>query len=439
MKNVNISEGMNLHLLRTDKFNTVTIVFLIRRKLSKDEVTLNALIPKVLIRGCEKYPSSKSISIKTEMMFGASVDTEIMKKGDEQIIELYMEVYDKKDTISEAIEFAKEILLKPLVCDGGFNEDYVNSEKANLYNEIKSRINDKKEYAKQRCIELMFKNEPFGLYGDGYIEDLDSINRMNLYEHYKKILQESPMEIMVLGNVSQEFIIDKLKEQFSEIERNNTINICFEKSNLNVEAVKGYKEKIEVNQGKLCMGFRTGILADSNDYFALLVGNEILGGGANSKLFANVREKQSLCYYINSIIFRFKSTIFIQSGIENKDYQRVSKMIVKEVNNVKRGGFTRIDLANAKKTLINNFLAMADYNNMTMDFYTNQIIIDDKKDIKDFVSIINGVSKRDVISAFENVKADTVYFLGGENWWKRLFIWKRLGMFAAMSFLRKSS
>ncbi len=410
MNTINIQNGINLHIIPTEKFKTVSMAMLIRRPLNRDEVTINTLIPSLLKHGSNKYKTLGDVYKQTESMYGAIFDAVVLKKGEEQIIQLFIEVLNKDDLVYEAIDFLGEIALRNLVVDGEFDGALIAVEKENLKAIIASRINDKKEYAKLRCVEEMFKTEPFGLYGDGYAEDIDGL--CNIYAHYQSILKTSPIEFICIGAVDEQAVAEKLRHDFC-IERGEIVQMpALNVSNTQGDA-KTVFEQADISQGKLCMGLRTGISPVGDEFYALLVASEILGGGANSKLFVNVREKESLCYYINSFIYRFKMSIMIQSGVDEANYEKAVSLIQNEIRAIAEGNISDIEFDNAVQSIIKKLVSTVDYPSATMDYYLTQFILNDTNGIEDAVEKIKTVRKEDVQNSFQNIQTDTIYFLKG--------------------------
>ncbi len=419
MNIINIEKGVNLHLIKTEKFNTTAAAILVRRSIKRDEATFNAILPYVLKRGCMKYDSLRKINIRLEEMYGATFESCVIKKGEEQILQFFCETVNCENIFFETLEFLNEILFNPVIINNGFKKEWVDGEKENLKNEIDSRLNNKKEYAKQRLIEEMCKDEPFGIYGDGYKEDLDKINEKNLYEYYIKILNESPIEIMIVGDINENDTVKYIKEIF-KFKRENIIDIPLADYNFNVKNKNNIQENADVSQGKLCIGMRTGVKPVGKSYYALLAANEIFGGSANSKLFVNVREKNSLCYYINSFVYRFKSIICIQSGISPNDYDKVIDMINKELDGIKKGNFNDSEFKSAISGLIKNYSGIGDYTTGIMDFYLAQYMLNDDNNLNDILDLINNIDKNDIIESVSNICIDTIYFLrSSENAYKR--------------------
>ena len=407
--------GINIKVIDTNKFKTICIAFLLRQSLDREYVTYNAMLSKILTMGCEKYKTIKDISIKTEEMYGAYIHSDILKKGDNQIIEFLIEFAEDKVNLEEIILFLKEIILNPLTEDNGFKEEYFEKAKQLTKDTIYSRQNDKKELAKDRCIETMCKNEKFGILADGYIEDLENkINNKKLYNHYKNILKTSEIDIFVIGNVKRDTIENVVKKHFNIEER------CYKP--LKTEFV--YKDKVRENtviekcnitQGKLCMAYRTNIPANNQYFIPLLVANEILGGGSGSMLFNNVREKESLCYYINSFVYIFKGIIFIESGVDVKQYEKTIKHIGDNVDNIIKGNFSDEHIKIAKNNLCKKYRQIVDYNTATIDYYYTNYLASIEMPICEIIEKINDVTKEDIKKSLENIYLDTCYFMKGDE------------------------
>ncbi len=392
-----------------DKFKTVLISAVIRMPLERKFVTYNALLPYVLKRGSLKYNSIRNINMKTDELNGAIFDANVVKKGEEQIIQFFIEVIDDKEIVKNTIEFLSEVMLKPYVENGHFKKEYVEDEKEFLKDEIDGRKNDKKEFAKLRCIEIMCKNEPFGIYGDGYIEDLENINEKNLYQHYCNVMSQYSIEFYYVGDIDDDIFKSYVQEYFdcsTECNRKFESNIIYDK-----QEVKKVCEEEGLSQGRLCIGIRTDVEPNSDDFFALLVANEIFGGGASSKLFLKLREENGLCYYVNSFVYRFKTIMFVQAGIKKEDFEKSVETIKQCIEEVKNGDFEKSDFQNAVASLSKKYLSTFDYQSGIIDFNLSQNILDYKINIDDAMKKLKNVSIEDVSDVMSKVYIDTIYFL----------------------------
>lgn len=416
MSFIQIEEGINIKTISTKKFKTIAFAVLIRQKLNRKTATFNAVLSNILLNGSEKYKTVRDINIKIEEMAGSDFYGDIIKKGDNQILEFLIEFPENKVEIDEAMEFLAEIILKPLTENNGFNKEYLKLAKQSVKDTIKSGINNKKDFAKKRCIELMCKNEPFGIFAEGYLEDLESetINANNLFEHYKKIISESEIDFVAIGNITEEDLKSSVKKYFN-IENRKFKKAETEFFKKEAQSPNFVEEKFGITQGKLCMGFRTGIKPTDKNFLPLLVANEILGGGSSSKLFKNVREKESLCYYINSFIFMFKGIIFIQSGVDFNKYEKVTQYIEKEIENITNCKVDEVEFQNAINSLEKKYLSIEDYNTSVMDYYYTGALAGINMDINDMVKKIKSVEKDEACNTLKNAWLDTCYFMKGDE------------------------
>lgn len=415
LKTLEIGKNVKLTLIPESKFKTNLISVYIQRKLDRNEVTKNALLPGILKSGCNKYKTLGQLTDREEELYGSYLHAGASKRGESQVLGFSIlsvnEKYLDEKILGQCIEFLNEIINNPLVIDGGFNEEYLNIEKEILKDSIMSIINDKGNYAMKRTNEIMFEGEPYSINGKGYIEDLDNIDRVSLYEHYKEVLKTSPIEIMIEGEFEESEVVELIKEKF-QFDRGNIIDIPKEEYYKEVEKVKEVKENMDIAQGKLVMGYRCNVdYLDEEKYYSLLLGSRILGGGADSKLFINVREKESLCYTIYSTIQKSKSTMMVCSGIEAQNYEKTVNLVKEQVQKLKDGDITESEISNAKIAFINSLNSLNDEIGRISDFYFSQSISKNKSDLDQIKNMINKSTKEDIVEAVKNIELDTIYFL----------------------------
>ena len=415
LKTLEIGKNVKLTLIPESKFKTNLISVYIQRKLDRNEVTKNALLPGILKSGCNKYKTLGQLTDREEELYGSYLHAGASKRGESQVLGFSIlsvnEKYLDEKILGQCIEFLNEIINNPLVIDGGFNEEYLNIEKEILKDSIMSIINDKGNYAMKRTNEIMFEGEPYSINGKGYIEDLDTIDRVSLYEHYKEVLKTSPIEIMIEGEFEESEVVELIKEKF-QFDRGNIIDIPKEEYYKEVDEVKEVKENMDIAQGKLVMGYRCNVdYLDEEKYYSLLLGSRILGGGADSKLFINVREKESLCYTIYSTIQKSKSTMMVCSGIEAQNYEKTVNLVKEQVQKLKDGDITESEISNAKIAFINSLNSLNDEIGRISDFYFSQSISKNKSDLDQIKNMINKSTKEDIVEAVKNIELDTIYFL----------------------------
>lgn len=415
---IDIKNGIKLHTIKTEKFKTNLIAVMLTTKLDRKNVTKNALIPAVLRRGTKFMQTQEEINKKMEDMYGASFDCGLDKTGDNQILKFYMETVnneflpqDAENMIKSSIEKIFEIIFNPYLENGVFKKEYVEQEKENIKQIIDGKIDSKARYALDRCIEEMYKNEPFGLYKFGYVEDLKDINEKNLYEYYLELIKTCKIDIYISGIVDEN--IQNIIKQNENIEKLQERKPDFKEFELvkkeNGEA-KEIQESMEVTQGKLILGLDVNIL-DKDARYKIIIYNSLLGGSANSKLFQNVREKASLAYTASSSYYRFKNNIFINCGIDIPNYQKALEIIKKQIEDMKNGDFTDEEIKNAKNGIIASIKTIDDEQDTEITYYFGQELSGTKTNLEEYIENIQKVNKADVLEVAKQISIDTIYFL----------------------------
>ncbi len=417
-KQIEIKKGIKLNILQTNKFKTNLIAIMLTTKLDRENVTKNALIPAVLKRGTKTLKTQEEINKKLEEMYGASLDCGLDKTGDNQVLKFYIEsvndeflAENSENMLKESLENLLEFVLNPYLENDGFKKEYVEQEKENLKQIIEGKIDNKARYALDRCIEEMYKNQPYGLYKYGYIEDMENINEKNLYEQYKKLINSCKIDIFVSGIVDEgiENIIkenENIKKLQDRIPEYNKIEISEKKS----EKENAVQESMEVTQGKLVIGMDLDV--DNEDFrYDIMIYNSIFGGSANSKLFQNVREKASLAYTASSSYYRFKNNIFINCGIEIKNYDKALEIIKQQIEDMKKGDFTEEEVENAKKGIIASIKTIDDEQDTEITYFFSQELSNSKCSVEQYMDNIRAVTKEKVIDIANKVSINTVYFL----------------------------
>ena len=363
-------------------------------------------------------PTSAQISQELEEMYGASFDNGIDKTGDNQILKFYIESINDKylpreneNILKLSIDKLLEIVFNPLTENGMFKEEYVKQEKENIKRIIEGKADNKARYAIDRCIEEMYKNQPYGLYKYGYIEDIENIDSRTLYEHYEKIKSECKIDIFISGNVED--------TDFKIVEENeNVLKLNERTPKYNVKGIeekeskpeKEIVEEMEVTQGKIVIGLDLH-LQDEEQRYDVLVYNAILGGSANSKMFQEVREKASLAYTAGSSYIRYKSNIFIKCGIEIKNYDKAIEIIKKQLQDMKDGVFTDEDIENAKKGIISTIRSIDDEQDTEITYFFGQELTNNKISLEDYISKVQNVTKDGIVRIAQSITINTIYFL----------------------------
>lgn len=415
-----IKKGIDIHNISTNKYKTNLYAVFLATPINRENVTKNALMTAILRRGSQNLQSQDIISKKLEEMYGASFDCGIDKTGDNHIMKFYLEAIseeflpEKEELAKKCIEILLDIIFNPLIENNGFKDEYVESEKNNLKQIIESKIDNKRTYSLERCVEEMFKDEPYGLYKYGYVEDLDKLTPQNLYEYYKELIKQCKIDIFVSGTmdnektnsiIEQNDIIKTLKEREPVYVKSDENN-----NHKEVEQEKVVEEHMQVGQGNLVIGLKVNSNKENAKYITSVY-NAILGGGANSKLFQNVREKESLAYTAASNYRRQKNVIFIRCGIEIENYKKAIDTIKVQLEDIKRGNFTEEDLNNSKKLIVESIRGISSEQDTEITYYYGQELSNKLVSLEEYVKKIEKVTKKDVEEIANEIKIDTIYFL----------------------------
>ncbi len=419
-KTEEIKKSVNLHCIGTEKFKTNLIAIFLTVPLSREMVTYNAIIPAVLRRGTNNLKSQEEISIALENMYGATFDCGIEKTGDNQILKFYLEMVNDEfletgeNNLTKGINLLLDIIFNPLIEDNKFNEKYLKTEKENMKQIIEAKIDNKDRYAFERCVEEMYKNKIYGLYKYGYIEDLGAIDGENLYEHYKSLINTAKIDIFVSGNIKEEEVLTATKqnENIQKLQERADIHIInSEKSfNLNAGEAKEIEEKMDITQGKLVIGTDVNLNEEDSNYKISLY-NVILGEGATSKLFQNVRERESLAYTARSNYIKTKNNIYIRCGIEIDNYEKAVKVVKEQLEAMKNGEFTEGDIENAKKYVVSGLKTTREEQDAELTYYLGQELADKFITFEEYEEKIKKITKEDIQKVAQNVKINTIYFL----------------------------
>jgi len=420
VKCFNLKQGINLYYIPEKKFKTNYISINIHNELKTETAAKCALLCSVLGRGTKKFPTENAISSHLQNLYGASFKADIRRKGIDQILSLSAscvndEFLPENETVfNDVLQFLFDVLLEPKVCNDSFDEEYVSQEKLNLINDIEAAINDKRSYSVWRLTQNMFSGKPYAVYELGDVDKVNDITPENLYEFYCNMLSLCPIDIFVVGNIDVSMVCSYVEERLKDITPKNHKYPTCELYNENFDG-KEIVERFDVTQSKLCIGYKTSISPDSDDYFKLMVANGILGGGAHSKLFNEVREKLSLAYYAGSSLARYNGTLIISAGIESNNKQKALDEIFTQVNLLKSGSFTDIEFEAAVKNITSSILVLGDSIGYLCDYYLSNAVTNTMISPEEFVSKIESVTREDVKKIAEKLQLQMIYFLTGKE------------------------
>ncbi|MCU5093119.1 EF-P 5-aminopentanol modification-associated protein YfmF [Bacillus wiedmannii] len=408
--------GLRVHIIPTDKYKTNTFVFRFKAPLNEETVTERALLPYVLQSATEKLPSVIRLRQYLEELYGSSLAVDVSKKGEDHIISIYVDIanevylHDAPPLFEKALSMLSDIVLHPATEGNGFLPSIVESEKRALLQRIEATYDDKMRYANERLIEEMCKVEPYRLSAHGKKEIVSSITNESLYQYYQKVLAEDEMDLYIIGDISEN-AVDLVSKYFSISARPaRERNVLLHKRN-NEE--KEVVEKQELKQSKLHIGYRTFITYKDEDYFALQLFNGLFGGFSHSKLFVNVREKNSLAYYAASRFESHKGLLFVMSGIEAKNYEKAVEIIKEQMLAMQNGDFSEEEMHQTKSVIQNQILEAIDTPRRFVEMLYHGIISDRTRPVEEWLTGIESVTKEEIVKVAKNIELDTIYFLQG--------------------------
>ena len=401
-----LAGGVYLTVHPAQKFKTSLLSAQFVTPLRWETASACALLPALLRRGTVSCPDMGVLSARLDRLYGARIDCTVRKKGENQCVGFVASLID--DSYAPGGERLLEpvaSLLGELVCDpvterGRFIPAYFDSEKANLIDAIRSILNDKREYAEGRLLREMCSGEAYGIPRLGDDKSAERIQPQKLYSLYRRLIGSS-----------RERVEQALGAAFAALPREDVRGIAPAAAHPARETPHSVSEELDVTQGKLGMGFACG----SGDHTALLVGNTLFGGSSNSKLFLNVREKLSLCYYASSVYHRQKGLITVSSGIEFENYQRAYDEIMAQLRAVQEGRLEDWELEGARSTLLNAYASMGDSQGKLENFFLGQAATGSHETPEDLAAAVREVTPERIFSAMKTVSLDTVYFLRGKE------------------------
>ena len=413
--------GVALTCIKTDKFKTGCLSVSLLTQLYREDAAKNALLPMVLRRGTSSLPDMEHISAALDMLYGARLEPQVRKIGEIQAVGFYADFADdafvpKGAGLLEGVAtLMGEMLLSPNTRGGLLLPAYVDSEKEKLLDMIRGRINDKRAYSVERMIELMCFGEDYAVSRLGCVEEAERIGYQKLTRHYRELLAKSPVELFYCGSAEPSRVERALKEALRNLPRGEiNYEIGTEiRMNAMEEAPRYFDEALDVTQGKLAIGWRLGACMEEPDMAAIRVFNAVYGGSVTSKLFENVREKLSLCYFASSVTDTHKGIMAVSSGIDFDKYDAAKTEIFAQLEAVKRGEVTDEELQYAKRYVASSLRTVTDSPGALENFYLSQAVDGLGCGPEELAALCEAVTKDEVVQIARSTECDAVYFLRG--------------------------
>jgi predicted Zn-dependent peptidase len=418
-----LAGGVNLYVQPTEKFKTNVVYIYFHMPLTPETVTRNALLPMVLARGSEAYPTTAALSRHLDELYGASFGVDVNRRGEVHSIVFRLEVAGEahipgaEGLFRKGLETLAGIILRPAKEGNGFKPDYFRQERDNLKQTIESLVNDKRRWAMVRCTEEMCKGESFALYRLGRVADLDQITPESLLQHHAHVISNAPVDIFMIGNLEPEATRDLVQKSFqlpSAGQGGRTMPTTAVKREPG-HPVQHVEDRLDVNQGVLVIGMRTGVTLKDEDYFPMLVANGVLGGFPHSKLFQEVREKNSLAYFAYSAMESVKGVGFMYAGIEFEHFDRCKEIMLEQLKALQDGQIGDEEFATTIRTLVNDMLSAADNPGAMADLAVDRVFSGRDLSIEERMKAYQAVTKEQVAAVARKFTLDTIYFLNAKE------------------------
>jgi len=414
-----IRPGVTLRCCRDTRFKQGCLSFQFVRPMDAAEAHLNALLPSVMLRATELHPDLQSISQHLDSLYGVSLGALVRRVGDYQTVGFYCSFMDDRfalpgeSVLQGVTEFLSEVCNRPLLKDGGFLPEIVESEKKNLVATIESELNNKAHYAMNRLFTTLCRRDSFGVPRLGEKEQVETIDPEGLYAHYRKIRREAPLEIFYVGSAPAEIIAGYLGPVLENWDR-ACISLPAQTA-LEPEETDHLTETMDIAQGKLCMGFTTPITNRMPEFPAMQVFNTIFGAGMTSKLFTTVREKLSLCYSVGSSYYGTKGIVTVSAGIDFDKEEQTRQEILRQLEACRTGRISPEELDAAKAAICSSLRSTHDSPGAIEGYYSTAALSGMGLTPAQYMAAVEALTVEQVVAAANTVTYRASFFLKGDT------------------------
>ncbi len=414
-----LSPSVRLRCVPDSRFKQGCFSLQLLRPMCREEAALNALLPAVLLRGTRNHPDLRSITLRLDDLYGASAGTLVRRVGDWQTTGLYCGFIEDRfamagdAVLAPMLSFLRQLLLEPLTENGIFCADFVESEQKNLIAAIEASLNDKRAYAMEQLIRSMCPQDPFGLPRLGTVEEVERVTAQSLWDHYQRILRESPIELLYVGSAPAEGVRDMAAQMLRGLSRQPIA--LPPQTPLQAGPPQDLTQTMDVRQGKLCMGFVTPVTVRDEEFVAMQLLNSIFGGGMTSKLFLELREKQSLCYAVSSGFHGSKGLLTVSAGIDSAMKDRARQEILAQLEACRQGRITEEEMTAARESLRSSLLAIQDSPGAMESYYATAALSGHSLTPQRYLEKVEQVTKDQVVAAAKTLTAHSTFFLKGAD------------------------
>ena len=412
-----LADGVDGIFVKNERFNTTSVSFNFYLPLKKETVAEYALLPFMLTTCGEKYPDFSRLNYKLDKLYGARLDATAEKTGDYQILKMRISVmndrftFESESLLKQAIDMLLSLIFSPKAQNGAFAAEDLAREKRKAIEHINGEMSEKRIYAKNRLIEEMYKGEAYGIPKCGTVEDVEKITVESLFTAWRNMLETAYIRIIIIGAALPVKLFDDIAGNFTDCKRHNITDCTENKPTEARPEPVTVTEKMPVQQGKLVMGFSSSVYGDDTESLSLMVMTDIFGGGPYSRLFSNVREKMSLCYYCSASALRTKGLLLVESGVERENADKMEQAVIEQLLAVKNGEFSDFEFQSSLKSIRDSLSTYNDSQNSLDVWYSVKAYNKELYSPEDIAERISEITRADIINTANGVKLHTVYKL----------------------------
>ncbi|HHZ8077096.1 TPA: EF-P 5-aminopentanol modification-associated protein YfmF [Enterococcus faecium] len=415
-----LAEGVNLHVLPTKQYKTIRIFIRFTARLQQEVITKRSLLSSMLETNSLNYPDQTKLSAKLAELYGASFGLSVRKKGNLHWLNAGIsfvngEYVNDPNLFSQAVDFLKEVLFYPNIKNQQFDQLTFDLEKNNLRLYLESLKEDKQTFASYALQELYFENSPEQKIPSlGVVEELDKITARSLAAYYQEMMANDQIDIFVVGDVDSDKAAEAVGQLAFEPRETAHPELFYTQPQVNIVKERQVREPIV--QAKLNLAYQTNVYYDEPERFALMVFNGLFGGFPHSKLFMNVREKESLAYYASSSVDTFRGFMSVQTGINEKNRNQVLRLIHEQLESLRNGEITDLELAQTKAMLRNQYLLSLDSPQAAIEAsFLDSWLPETKLSDEEWLKRMESVTIKEIQQVAEQIELQAIFFLAGGN------------------------
>lgn len=414
-----LNEGVTLYIRQTSQFKTLNFSVKWKHALTNETAAKRSVLANVLQHSNEKYPSTAALRMHLDELYGTAVYTDATKRGAVHTLSLNIECVNdqflSEEVMPSVLDLLHDMIFKPNFENGKFKQSIVDREKQSVMTRIQSIYDDKSRYAQYRMLQLLRPDHPASVTANGTLDDVEKLTVDDVMSMYDDIINRDVVDIYVVGDVDPQSFAKELERVLPFPARSSNGTLPSASNEPQNSEVRNVRERQEMKQGKLHIGFSTSIDFNHPDYPKMQITNGVFGGYPHSKLFMNVREKESMAYYVSSAYSSHYGLVYVVAGIDANLEEKAVTLIGEQLSEMKSGNITDLELSQTKALLINSLKETLDSARGQIEIYDQYKSLSDNFSVEELVEKWSSVSKDDVQQMAETVRMELVYLLSGKE------------------------